>query len=249
MNNVEVLNLRNPYWMADEDDIIDVPVEDRLPFVSQALAVQPVHRNLPTFLSRELVQRHQHVQTLAAQHHLPIQVIGCAPTFSEPRVYRGVGTDWAFMNLADDPSYYANGEQLIMPQRVINEINRMLAVSIDFDAVYIAHETPQGSIQPGQPIPLEAVMPPPPASLARRLQMADQVADTFWKVVGTSIVGLGAAAALVAGGVAAAPLALSSLASLDPILFGVLLDKNHRVGGEHIGLWYYLTHWTWDTEE
>jgi hypothetical protein len=198
----------------------------------QTLQIAPV----PHQLSLEVHRQFYDTMIKSRDVDLPIRYLGASPTFDGTRLFSGSQTDWAMMNLADDPLFQKG--KLPLPRNVRVSLQQARKAGIEFDNLVIAHELPKGSLKQGQHMPLELVAPPPPKRMARRLAVLDMASAAIW---GSAVVAV------------AAPLALASfavgMASLDPVLFGQHIDPNvtdHR--GQPIALYYYLTHWTWNED-
>ena len=201
----------------------------------------------------ELAYRYQQTELVSDACNLPIQYMGITPVFDDPRLYSGRESDWVMMNLAEDPLFLDDGPGLVMPAPVIADINRVLEAGVDFDALFIAHEIPRGSLQSGEAVPLDLVAPPPPAGVSERLNRLNRVIENVWDGARTTAGFTAKATAATAAGVAVAGIAVArgalALTALDPILFGVFLDRKHTVRGQPLGLWYYVSHWTWNKED
>lgn len=214
---------------------------------STGLAIPPLFSQIT--ISAPVVASHKRTMQLVQQHHLPVRYVGLAPAYKGVQLYQGANTEVVMMNLSEDPLYYENGGRSVMPKVVIGELQRILNHGCDFEAVYVAHEVPKGSVQPGEPVPLEVIVPPPPPRMRKRLSHLEGLMATYWGGVRTAI-RLASGGALVAGAaLIAAPAALvMATASLDPILFGLHVDWEHEVEGMPVALWYYLTSWVWPSE-
>jgi hypothetical protein len=198
----------------------------------------------------QLLARFKETDLISTKKRLPIQFCGYRPLFRGSLVYQARTSDWAIMNLADDPFFRDHGQWLYAPQHVVNDIQRFDWLGMSFDAIFIAHELPKGSVIPGKPVPFDLIAPPPPAAVQRRLSFLERNALAFWQSV-ARLAGVVAKAGAVAtvGVAAAATLAVTAPVGLDPILFGVHFDESWQVNGRPIGLWYYLTHWYWSEED
>lgn len=201
-------------------------------------------------ITPELARRYHRTEYLSDAFNLPIRCIGTGPVFAGTRLYPGADSDWVLLNLTEDPLFYSSGERLVMPGTVIEDLTEVLAAGIDFDAVFIAHELPKDNLKPGQPVPLELIAPPPPPAMSRRLNRLNRMNQMVWNSLAAAAgTALEATTAVVTAAGTVAATSIMLLASYDPILFGIYLDKEHSVNGHPIGLWYYLSHWTWDSEE
>lgn len=243
--------------MVLEAPVAEVPQEGRLPLVVRSLAIEP---RTTTLVSRDIVDKHNRTMALARKHDLTVAFMGYAPTFNGVHIHRAAHTDWAVMPVAKDPLYQSWGRSLYVPPAVLEDMERVWDAGINFDAVFIAHEIPAGSVEAGEPIPLELIQPPPPPSTARYLNQLEAVSKAYWQamprlltmpVVAPLVLGglaLGAAVAVAVGGAVALGAAAITATAYDPILFGLYVDKSRQVNGQSLALWYYLTHWYWPTE-
>jgi len=222
--------------------VVEVP-EGQWSTVLKTLKLQPTVQQFLGTCPHTLIQQHQRTTALATDKNLPIRFLGYSPIFTGTRVYRGQGCDWALMNLTSDPLFYANGEKLIIPAAAATDIKTAVKAGINFDAMFIAHEIPSGSVKPGESVPLELIAPPPPPQVKQRLEKLDAAAETFWQGVVSAIGGILGAAAATASAVAF-PLAL-----VDPVLFGVYVNDSWIFNGKPFGMWYYVTHWYWPVGE
>ncbi|NMC77989.1 MAG: hypothetical protein GYA59_01400 [Chloroflexi bacterium] len=222
--------------------VVEVP-EGQWPIVLKTLELQPTIQQFLGTCPYTLIQQHQKITALATDKNLPIRFLGYSPIFTGTRVYRGQGCDWALMNLTSDPLFYANGEKLIIPAAAAADIKTTVKAGINFDAMFIAHEIPSGSVKPGESVPLELIAPPPPPQVKQRLEKLDTAAGTFWQGVGSAI------GSILSMGAATATTFALPLAIVDPVLFGVYLDQSWLFQGQPIGMWYYVTHWYWPAEE
>jgi len=242
---VKTFQPTDPYSALFQAPVVEVP-EGQWSIVLKTLELQPTVQQFLGTCPQTLIQQHQKTTALAIDKNLPIRFLGYSPIFTGTRVYRGQGCDWALMNLTSDPLFYANGEKLIIPAAAAADIKTTVKAGINFDAMFIAHEIPIGSVKPGESVPLELIAPPPPPQVKQRLEKLEATAETFWQGIGSALKGLVAvgttAAFLPAAGVL-------SLAIVDPVLFGVYIDHSWTFNGQPVGMWYYVTHWYWPTEE
>lgn len=220
--------------------------EGQWPVVLKTLEIQPVSSLLPQVTNNALFKRYHQTHALSDRKGIPVRFLGYAPLFSGTRVYRGQGCDWAMMYLGDDPVYGFHKNKLYAPPPVITDINNIVNAGVKFDAIFIAHEIPEGSIKSGAPVPLELIAPPPSPSVQQRLQFMESSSKGWWSFVTGAIVG--ALSVPTIAGVAAVG-ATAALVARDPVLFGVQFDNNWTVNNKPIGLWYYLTHWYWPAVE
>jgi hypothetical protein len=212
----------------------------------KTLEIQPSSTLLPQVTDRAIFKRYHETHNLIEGKGLPVRFLGYAPLFSETRVYRGQGCDWAMMYLGDDPVYSFHKNKLYAPPPVIADINNILNAGMKFDAIFIAHEIPTGTVKLGERVPLDLIAPPPSPSVQQRLRFMENSSKGWWDFVKGSIVNT-LVAPTVAGVTAVG--AAAALVARDPVLFGVQFDNNWKVNNQPIGLWYYLTHWYWPAVE
>lgn len=227
-----------------------------VPPSSSAVALVPYTQQLP--VSHHLRHRHAALQQLTLRQDLDVRYIGAAQTFTEPRMFQGKQSDWVLMNLTRDPLYYNNGSRLIAPKTVQQHLTALVTRGIEFDALFIAHELPKGYVQAGEQVPLECLIPPPPEKKMQRLHALQAITGGYLKGIqmGLTVSAVAAAAAVttVAAAAVLAPLAIGGIAlgaafslasGVDPILFGLLIDRTTPVKGGYAATWYYLTQWNW----
>ncbi len=189
-----------------------------------------------------LIQRFNETDRISTKKKLPIQFVGYRSMFRGSLVYEGRASDWAIMNLTEDPFYRDHNNWLYAPRQVISDIQRYDALGLRFDAIFIAHELPKGSVRPGSHVPFELLAPPPRAAAQRRLEFLEKSSLSVWEWI-AKLVGTAAKAPAVA------VTALAAAIARDPILFGVQFDPTWKKDLQPIGLWYYLTHWYWSDDE
>lgn len=231
----EEIDLASELFQAPAVEVRD----ERWAVALNTMQIQPAVQNLPAVPSQHLRERHRKIMRITYEENLPIRFVGYAPTFEGTRIYEGPTHDWVMMNLDEDPQYLKLGKTQYAPSRVIAQLTKMRDCGFEADHIYIAHEVQKGSIKQGQEIPLEAILPPPPARVARRVSGYADKADRVWKILTAGLVGLAGAAMSLA----TLPL------GLDPVLFGVLTDHSIKTKYGEFAMWYYLTHWLWETEE
>ncbi len=233
-----------------------VNVDQQLSVASQSLAIEPV---APVPISRDVVSKYNRAMELTQKHDLPVRFMGYAPAFDGVRIHRGQKSDWVVNAIDIDPLYKSGGNTLYVPPAVQENVGRTLRAGVNFDAVYIAHEILPDSVRPGQPVPVELIMPPPPPSTVRYSGDLEAASEAYWQgmlklmrfpfraTAALASVAVGAAAIAV-GGAAVIGAAALTAASLDPILLGLYLDKAWKYNDQYLALWFYLTHWYWPTE-
>lgn len=231
----EEIDLASELFQAPAVEVKD----ERWMVALNTMQLQPSVGNLPAAPSKHLLDRHRETMRLTQDKDLSTRFVGYAPTFKGMRIYAGPAHDWVMMNLDEDPQYLELGKKLVAPRVVVEQLTKMHSYGLRADHIYIAHEVPKGSIKQGQEVPLEAILPPPPAEVAKRVSGYADKANRVWEILTAGVVGI----AGVAMSLATLPL------GLDPVLFGVLTDPSTKIGSGEFGMWYYLTHWLWETEE
>ena len=189
----------------------------------------------PLISPKELLRRHSEIETITRDNSLSVRFLGYNILPKQVCVYPGEKSDWAIMNLKSDPVFYANGESMIIPDKVALQIRTIVNAGIEFDAIYIAHEIPKSSVKPGQPVPLELIAPPPPPETMYRVRKLGNEVDKFWKKI----------AAISTTTVAATAAAFAALTPVDPVLFGVNINEAWKLKNTPVGMWYYIARWDW----
>lgn len=233
----EEIDLASELFQAPAVEVSD----ERWMVALNTMQLRSSARNLPAAPSKYLLDRHRKTMRLTHKEALPTRFVGYAPMFKGMRIYEGPTHDWVMMNLDEDPQYLKFGKKLVAPRMVVDQLTKMRASGLSADHIYIAHEVQKGSIKRGQEVPLEAILPPPPVEAAKRVSGYADNANRVWKILTAGVVGIAGAAMTLA----TLPLGLG----LDPVLFGVLTDPSTKMESSEFGMWYYLTHWLWETEE
>jgi len=146
----------------------------------------------------ELASRYQQTQRLISENGLSVPFLGYAPLFTGTKVYSGKDSDWALMNLSSDPLFRTQGNNLYAPLSVVNDVQSVVKVGINLDAIFIAHEIPKGVLKSGEEVPVDLIAPAPSMKVQRRLSFLERTSRAWWKLVtGTSV---GAVAVPVAAG-------------------------------------------------
>ncbi len=213
--------------------------------------------------------RAHHILTLAEQHALPVQFLGYREPFREPIIFHTRSRAWVITPLRADPLFRYYGNRLYAPDRVVTRVRAMVRAGLDFDDIYIAHELPENADLTRDNL-LDLIKPPPPFGGRWRQDMLDTLVTAWWHVVKGAIgatislgskgakgllsgalLTLNASGALLTGASRRALVveqrraALEAdIGSLDPILFGVLLDDESSTA-----MWFYIDHWQWGEEE
>jgi len=193
-----------------------------------------------------LYARQQSVAQRSMQEGLPVRYLGTMPLFAGFRVYPGQAWDWVLVNVAEDPLFHAP-QGFPVPGHILAQLRQVARRGIDFDALYVAHEVTPGRVRPDAPLTLEALMPPPPATVVRLSNRLGEAAAALWTlgllpwmplVVLPQILGIG--------------LGIQSLgisAWHDPVLLGALVAPGRSPAPGEPAAWFYLTHWAFNAEE
>lgn len=225
--------------------------QGRYPAFVEALSMRTQNTDLASMLfQKPTIVRHEQTMAITVRHDFPITLVGAAPALHGTHLFRGTETDWALVNMAQDP-LYTHG-QMSLPEIVKRDLSRYLRAGLNFEAVYVAHEIEAGKLNPGQPLTLDVIAPPPSRGFARRADALSNGVQGMWRGLGKAAVGaakgfgdvLAAGASIGAAG-AASTAFVSTAVSYDPILFGLHVDRGVVVNGRPLALWYYLTHWNW----
>ena len=166
--------------------------------------------------------------------YVGMRPLGHAPLFAGTLIMPGEFTDWAIMNLGDDPLWNSD-DGFPIPERVLRHLSVLHQAGQDFDTLVVAHEIPAGGYKTGDTIPLELVMPPPPKQGAQTAHLLGQLGNLAWFWAGLPLIGAAAALAI--------PVAF--LVGLDPILFGARVYPGTPVRSGEPANWFYLCHWQW----
>jgi hypothetical protein len=196
-------------------------------------------------LERQSIQ----VTRRAAAARVPIKYLGIAQLFSEPTAYTGPQTDWLIAPAG-------GAVDSVVPRAVRHQLLALDAAGLRFPLVYIAHEVPKGQVPvpaaaaEGRTAPVTldrktadaAVGPVPPA--AASVAVADRLgrsSQTLLSLLGKVVP---IAAAALAAPFVVTGVALSALAGLDPIVFGVIPAASPVAGRP--AAWYLLAQWDWE---
>jgi hypothetical protein len=175
---------------------------------------------------------------------LPIRYLGTMPLFPNHRVYPGRERDWVLLPLAADP-LIQHPDGYPIPTRVLRDLRRIVRGGVDFDALYVAHETLPGAVREGRPIPHAAWLPPPPAAMQRLSRRLGAVSGALWTLAALPV----AASAAVGGLLNRGAADLGVAVGLDPVLLGVVVGRGRRVRSGEPAAWFYLAHWVYNGEE
>ncbi|RIK36804.1 MAG: hypothetical protein DCC55_26205 [Chloroflexi bacterium] len=225
------------------DTQVPVAVVENLTFVQGTVAAPPA-------LRPQIALRNQ----IIAHHDLEVGHLFNAPLFSGEQWFPlpEQGREWRLMCLDEDPLFDSPGG-FPFPDAVLQLLDRIQRAGLEFDTYYVAHEL---LLQPEGPVgrtPLALLQPPPPrqtmeasAKLGGWAGQAQHLASL--PLVG-AVAGLTAGAALSAAlgamAVGGVGLALSGLALLDPILFGVVADPAQPFQPGTVAAWYAVAVWSY----
>ena len=176
------------------------------------------------------------------QEALPVRYLGTMPLFAGHRVYPGHRYDWVLINLAEDP-LFQDPDGFPVPKRVLEELHRVQRSGVDFDALYVAHEAPWGTVREGAPLTAGMLMPPPPRAVQRLSVRLGATGRALW-----ALATLPVAASAVIGGLVAAGTTAVSAVGLDPVLLGVVVGLDRPLVPGELAAWFYLGHWAFNQE-
>lgn len=184
-----------------------------------------------------------------AQAGLPVPYLGVTPLFLGHRVYRALTCEWVLTPVAEDPLYH-DRDGYPIPRAILRHLKAIQRAGIEFDALYVAHEVERGVVREGGPIPLEAIMPPPPRAVQEVSRKLGNAAGIAWEIAAAPLaVSAMACGAMVAAGLVALPLvaaAASMCAMGDPILFGAVVAPGKPVRVGEPAAWFLLAAWNYE---
>jgi hypothetical protein len=175
---------------------------------------------------------------------LPVRYLGALPLFPDHRVYHGRGCDWVLLPLAADP-LIQHRDGYPIPRPVLRELRRIRRAGVDFDTLYVAHETPVGAVVEGQPIPRAVLEPPTPGVMRRLSRRLGAVSAALWAAATLPVAG----AAAIGGMLNHHALDVGVAVGLDPVLLGVVVGHGRPVRTGEPGAWFYLAHWVYNEAE
>jgi hypothetical protein len=216
------------------------------------------HQEAPT---RKLVQhppaepalydRAEAILQRSSQENLPMPYLGTMPLFAGHRLYEGQLSDWVLVNLAEDPLFH-DRDGFPVPKLVLEHLWTIKTAGIEFDALYVAHETEKGAIQPGEPLTSEPLLPPPPQSVVQLSNQLGGVSEALWAAAAVPLALATVGVAVVAAGalVAAPVVAMAAVSCMtgDPILLGTLVAPGRSVRVGEPACWFYLGAWAYGQE-
>lgn len=183
-------------------------------------------------------QRIAAIQQVAQQKQLPVHHSFNAPLFAGTVDIPSSDRIWKLMPLAEDPAYnHRHG--FPMPREVINSLKRIRAAGIEFDTLYIAHETQMGGYYLPSGEASTDLLPPPSA---KAVQLSANLGSAA-----ANLVKLAFAPVLAAGMVGTAALGAAMVAGtlIDPIVFGVVTAPDFSLRPGAPAAWCYVAHWYW----
>ncbi|CAG0947370.1 hypothetical protein ANRL1_04029 [Anaerolineae bacterium] len=231
-----------------------------------------------TEMPSDLKADHCRLMHAVERHNLPVKFAAYAPMVNHPIIFRcgeRFGFDMVLIPIELDPTYDVQTRTLQMPVEAQRDLVAIRKAKIDFDELFIAHEVRPYTIQAGEPVPAHLVRPDVSDIRAKAQSIADGASDpagSFWSLVrgtwdvvdsvGSAGLRAGSAAANTMGRIAGdvmnslnpprpmrtPTMSVSSSTSYDPILFGVIANKRHKMNGSVYGRFYRLTHWYWTVE-
>lgn len=215
---------------------------DLVPRPTIALAARQTHA---------LESRVPETLALAKAAGVELEYRGVQPLFKTPRIYTGTnGNDWTIEPLHRDTD-------CVVPKDQQAVIGKLLEADVDFPMLYIAHEvegtktkdivratdTAHTDITPEAVGELVGPVPEPQHAVTLGDRLNQRTAKTLTtikkgaKFGGMAAVGIAAAPFVVAGA------AVAALSQLDPIILGVEVIGEPRVGQP--GAFYVVTRWDW----
>lgn len=184
--------------------------------------------------------------TAARAAGVEVEYLGITDLFTDTRHYADASTDWILAPVT-------NAQQAVVPARERRELERLDAAGINLPLIFIADEVPKsrtahlpaplpGSytiLDPQTGAELVGPVPEPHQSvtMASRLGQASQRVLNGVARTGR-VIGMTAATAL-----AAPALALSALATIDPIILGAIPARYSQAGEP--AAWFILARWDW----
>jgi hypothetical protein len=128
-----------------------------------------------------LYMRQQRALAKAARAKLHLYRVGYMPLFTGHRVYQTTQTDWVVLNVAEDP-LLQHPDKFPIPRKPRAQLQVLLDAGIEFDAIFIAHEVAPGSVREDLPLPLAAILPPPPKETLALTEKLGNVSSALWNL-------------------------------------------------------------------
>lgn len=186
-----------------------------------------------------LQRRCTQIEVQSQRSNLPVQYAFSMPYLSQPQRYPGDQYDWWLMDIQCDPIYRWDADGFPMPKDVLERLYQIQQAGLEFDTLCIAHEVEKGRFAPEQPPSLQELLPPPSQEGLQASATMGTVAQALWTVATLPLLAVGGLATMGAG-------AATALASLDPILFGVLGGGRRPLRESETAAFFYLAHWRYN---
>jgi hypothetical protein len=175
---------------------------------------------------------------------VPLPYLGTMPLFGGHRLYEGQVADWILVNLAEDLLLH-DKDGFPLPERVMKHLWAVGRAGIEFDALYVAHETEKGRIQPGEPLTWEVIEPPPPRAVVHLSDRLAAASETIWSAAKAPLrLAKVGSRAIVDGAVAVAPV----VALADPLLLGTIITPGRAIRVGEPACWFSLGAWIYGEE-
>jgi hypothetical protein len=187
-----------------------------------------------------LCARQQALLQTCGQNCLPVEYLGTGPLFDGHRVYSGRRYDWVLANLPDDPLFH-DRDGFPVPKQVLKDLRAVQKSGVDFDALYVAHQVPRGTVYEGERLRAEMLMPPPSRAMQRLSGYLGVIGRVLWALASLPIIACGAIGRLLL-----VTTAVEAVAGLDPVVLGVVVGPERPVVSGEPAAWFYLTHWAFD---
>ncbi len=206
---------------------------------------------LATHQAQTLDRRSPETLALAKSVGVELEYRGVQPLFKTPRIYTGTdGNDWTIEPLYRDTD-------CVVPKDQQAVIRKLLEADLDFRMLYIAHEvegtktedivratdTAHTDITPEKVGELVGPVPAPQHAVTLGDRLNQRTAKTLTTIKKGAKVGGMTAAGIVAAPVVMVGAAVAALAQMDPIILGVEVIGEPRVGQP--GAFYVVTRWDW----
>jgi hypothetical protein len=168
---------------------------------------------------------------------------GIAPLFKDSIAYAGGRSDWVVGPM--QPS------DRVMPRWALDSLKALHDADMRFPVLYVAHETGQGQsdhppirrVEAREALELIGPVPPPADSVALADRLDTRAQQVFTAIRRMSTAAGAATLAALAAPVILAGSAAAALATVDPIVFGVIPAVSPREGEP--SAWYELARWDW----
>lgn len=209
--------------------------------LSQAALV----RQLPADLA--LRQRAEQIISTRIREDLPCRYLGLMPLFEEHRVYGGPRTDWVVMPLEQDPLHH-DQDGYPIPRGALQRLKMIHQAGIDFDTLYVAHETEKGAVEQGVPINPDVLLPPASKNTTRLSERLGEIGRGIWASVAAPLIAADATIAVL-GATAAVGVLAAPLLALDPVLLGTIVSPGRTAESGEMACWFYVARWQYVEDE